>query len=156
MLSIIIILASFVSMEFFAYYSHKYIMHGIGWTWHESHHKPSAQGGFEKNDLFVLYFALIAISLFAGGRFLSPILTFIAIGISLYGLAYTLFHDGLVHQRYFFKYTPKRGYLKHIIHAHRLHHKTLTQHGAVSFGFLWAGNIEHLKTELIQNQKDRL
>jgi beta-carotene 3-hydroxylase len=44
-------------MEFVAWFSHKYMMHGFMWVWHESHHKPR-KGRFELNDLFGFMFAL--------------------------------------------------------------------------------------------------
>jgi beta-carotene 3-hydroxylase len=33
---------------------------------------------------------------------------------------------------------PRYPYLKRIVRAHLIHHKTLTKRGAVSFGFLYA------------------
>ncbi len=35
-----LILATVVVMEFVAWASHKYIMHGFGWAWHRDHHEP--------------------------------------------------------------------------------------------------------------------
>jgi len=44
-----------VAMEFVAFLSHKYLMHGWLWSWHEDHHNPRmVEGFFEKNDLFFL------------------------------------------------------------------------------------------------------
>ena len=55
----------------------------------------------------------------------------IGIGVLAYGIIYTLAHDGLVHQRWF-RYVPRRGYLKRLVQAHHLHHATVgkedTQH----------------------------
>ena len=49
-----LVILSFVGMEFMAWFTHKYIMHGLLWNWHEDHHKPHHEknGFFEKNDLF--------------------------------------------------------------------------------------------------------
>ena len=147
-----IILASVVAMEFVAWASHKYIMHGFGWGWHRDHHEPHNKR-LEKNDLFGIVGAAMSISMFAIG---SPLLlgvdawepgTWVGLGIMFYGIIYTLIHDGLVHQRYF-KYVPKRGYAKRLVQAHKLHHATIGKEGGVSFGFVFARNPAKLKAEL--------
>jgi len=61
---------------------------------------------------------------------------------------YGFVHDGLVHQRWPFNYTPKKGYLFRLVLAHRMHHQTTEKDGAVSFGFLYAEPPERLKAEL--------
>jgi beta-carotene 3-hydroxylase len=50
----------------------------------------------------------------------------------------------LVHQRLPFVKAPRRGYLKRLVQAHRLHHATRGREGAVSFGFLYAPPIASL------------
>lgn len=142
-----VIAIAFLSMEGFAWFAHKYVMHGWGWAWHESHHRTH-EGVFEKNDLFVVVFSAIVIALFAFGASYWPPMTGIATGITLYGVFYSVFHDGLVHQRWPFRWQPHRGYLKRLVQAHRLHHATKTRDGAVSFGFLWAPNVNTLKHQL--------
>ena len=147
--NILITVSSLVLMEVFAIYFHKYIMHGPGWSWHESHHVHTI-GCFERNDLYALCFSIIAASLFiAGSLWWSP-LWYIALGFTIYGILYGFVHDGLVHQRWPFRYTPKRGYLHRLVLAHRLHHHTTHKDGAVSFGFLWAEKPEILKQRLGQ------
>ncbi len=146
-LNIIIVLVSLITMEVFALYFHKYFMHGRGWNWHESHHIHT-DGYFETNDLYAVCFSAIAAGLFiAGSLWWSP-LWYIALGFTLYGLLYGFVHDGLVHQRWPFKYSPKSGYLYRLVLAHRLHHHTVTRDGAVSFGFLWAEKPDLLKSQL--------
>ncbi|MEN9018568.1 MAG: sterol desaturase family protein [Hellea sp.] len=142
--SIIIICISIIGMEVFAIFFHKYFMHGPGWNWHKSHHKYT-EGYFEKNDLYALCFSLIAALLFILGTLDWTPLYLVAIGFTIYGLLYAFVHDGLVHQRWPFKYTPKSGYLYRLVLAHRIHHKTTTKEGAVSFGFLYAERISKLK-----------
>ncbi len=145
--NILIVIASVVAMEIFALYFHKHFMHGRGWGWHESHHVHT-EGKFETNDLYGVCFSLIAALLFiAGSLWWSP-LWYIALGFTLYGLLYGFVHDGLVHQRWPFKYMPKNAYLQRLVHAHRLHHHTTTKDGAVSFGFLYAEAPEKLKADL--------
>lgn len=149
-LSIVIVTAS--AMEWIAWASHKYIMHGFGWAWHRDHHEPHDRL-FEKNDLFALVGAAMSISMFSLG---SPWImgadawwpaTWVGLGILVYGIIYTLVHDGLVHQRYF-RWVPKSGYAKRLVQAHKLHHATVGKEGGVSFGFVVARDPTVLKAEL--------
>jgi len=73
--------------------------------------------------------------------------TWIGLGILLYGVIYTAIHDGLVHQRYF-RWTPRKGYARRLVQAHRLHHATIGKEGGVSFGFVFARDPAALKREL--------
>ena len=143
---------SIAGMELFAWWAHKYIMHGWGWGWHRDHHEPH-DNLLEKNDLYAIVGAAMSISMFAVG---SPMImgesawwpgTWIGLGILFYGIIYTLVHDGLVHQRYF-KWVPKRGYAKRLVQAHKLHHATIGKEGGVSFGFVFARDPAKLKAEL--------
>src|SRR3990167_9244998 len=147
-----IVLATVVAMEGVAWASHKYVMHGFAWGWHRDHHEPHNKH-FEKNDRFGLVGAALSISLFAVG---SPLVlgetawwpgTWLGLGVLLYGVIYTLIHDGLVHQRYF-RWVPKKGYAKRLVQAHKLHHATVSREGGVSFGFVIARDPAKLKAEL--------
>jgi beta-carotene 3-hydroxylase len=135
----LIVIGTFLFMEFVAWFSHKYIMHGFLWTWHRSHHK-SHNHTLEQNDLFALVFSLPCIGLFYYSTLVinSPYLTAVAIGIFCYGVFYLIFHDIIVHQR--FKWRPKKRskYLDRIINAHYIHHKTRTKEDGEAFGFLYA------------------
>jgi len=148
----LIVLATIAAMEWTAWASHKYIMHGWGWGWHRDHHEPH-DGFFEKNDLYAIVGAALSIAMFAIG---SPLVlgaaawwpgTWIGLGVLGYGIIYTLVHDGLVHQRWF-RYVPRRGYLKRLVQAHHLHHATIGKEGGVSFGFVVAQDPAKLKAEL--------
>jgi beta-carotene 3-hydroxylase len=57
-------------------------------------------------------------------------------------------HDGLVHQRWPFRYIPRRGYLKRLYMAHRLHHAVRGKEDCVSFGFLYAPPVSKLQAIL--------
>lgn len=147
-----IVLATVLAMEFVAWSSHKYIMHGFGWGWHRDHHEPHDRF-LEKNDLYAIVGAAISITFFAVG---SPLVrgnaawapgTFIGLGVMAYGVIYTLVHDGLVHQRWF-RWVPKRGYAKRLVQAHKLHHATIGKEGGVSFGFVFARDPAALKRDL--------
>ncbi|MGR3362777.1 MAG: sterol desaturase family protein [Maritimibacter harenae] len=149
---ILIVVATVAAMEFVASWSHKYIMHGWGWGWHESHHVPH-EGGLEKNDLYAVVGSVTAIFLFALSLWLWAGLFWIALGVTIYGALYFMAHDGLVHHRWPFKYVPKNGYLKRVYQAHRLHHAVKGRDGCVSFGFIWAPPIDRLKADLKKNRE---
>jgi beta-carotene 3-hydroxylase len=149
---VLTVIATIAVMEFVAWWSHKYVMHGWAWGWHRSHHEPH-DNMFEKNDLFAVVFASVAIVLFWIAAFAWPPLWWIAVGITAYGALYFLAHDGLVHHRWPFKYVPKRGYLKRVYQAHRLHHAVKGKNGCVSFGFLWAPKVDSLKAELREKRQ---
>lgn len=148
----LLVLGTVAAMEWVAWASHKYVMHGFAWGWHRDHHEPHDKL-LEKNDRFALFGAALSIGLFSLG---SPWVmgtdawwpaTWLGLGVLVYGLIYTLVHDGLVHQRWF-RWVPKRGYAKRLVQAHKLHHATLGKEGGVSFGFLWARSPDALKREL--------
>lgn len=148
----LLVLATVAAMEWMAWASHKYVMHGFAWGWHRDHHEPHDKL-LEKNDRFALFGAALSIGLFALG---SPWIlgaqawwpaTWLGLGVLVYGLIYTLVHDGLVHQRWF-RWVPRRGYARRLVQAHRLHHATLGKDGGVSFGFLWVHSPDRLKREL--------
>lgn len=142
-----VVLVTVVAMEGAAWASHKYIMHGWGWGWHRSHHEPR-QGRVEKNDLFAVVFAALAIVLIAHGRAHAPVLAAIGAGMTLYGLLYFCVHDGMVHQRWPWRFVPRSGYLKRLYQAHRLHHAVPTREGCVAFSFLYAPPVDRLRDEL--------
>lgn len=146
-LATLIVMVSVVGMEAFAWAIHKYIMHGIGWGWHESHHTET-DGLFETNDLYAVVFSFIAAGLFIAGSLWWTPLWFVALGLTVYGLLYGFVHDGLVHQRWPFFVKTRGRYMKRLVQAHRIHHAVHTRDGAVSFGFLWAEDVRTLKVKL--------
>lgn len=143
-----VVLLALAGMEIVAWWAHKHVMHGWGWGWHASHHAPhhtSPARRFERNDLYAIVFASIAIVLIA----LGGVPRRVGIGMTLYGLLYLLVHDGLVHQRLpGWRWQPRRGYLKRLVQAHRLHHAVRGREGCVSFGFLWAPSPARLRQAL--------
>ncbi len=56
-INILTTVITFFFMEFVAWFTHKYIMHGFLWVLHEDHHKKDHSSFFEKNDAFFLIFA---------------------------------------------------------------------------------------------------
>jgi beta-carotene 3-hydroxylase len=126
-------------MEGVAWFTHKYIMHGILWTWHRSHHKAHNHF-FERNDLFAIVFSIPSIVLIVVGFQVESldILKYFGFGVMGYGIFYSVFHDIIVHRRIKIKFKAKSAYMKRIMNAHYVHHKTHTKEGAEAFGFLYA------------------
>lgn len=137
-----ITLATVATMEFVAWFAHKYIMHGFLWSWHEDHHKPQLKEGFfEKNDRFFLVFAIPSMFSFIGGATTPHFwLTFVGIGISIYGMIYFLIHDVYIHRRFeWFKQLDNK-YSRAILRAHGAHHSVQTKEDCESFGLLVVAN----------------
>lgn len=133
---ILITLATFVIMEGITWLTHKYIMHGFLWYLHEDHHQPTGHF-FEKNDAFFLIFAIpswlcIMLGLQNGYYWVAAI----GFGIALYGLAYFLVHDVIIHQRFKWFTRSNNTYVKAIRWAHKMHHKHIGKEQGESFGML--------------------
>jgi beta-carotene 3-hydroxylase len=125
-------------MEGVAWFTHKYIMHGLGWFLHKDHHRKESQGFFEHNDFFFLIFALPGIAgLFWGMQNQYNWSFWVGLGITLYGLAYFLVHDIFIHQRFRIFRKTDNIYFKAIRRAHKVHHKHLNKEEGECFGMLW-------------------
>ena len=124
----VLVLVAFVVMEPLTYLAHRYVMHGLGRRLHRSHHRrwPTRAAGesfFEANDAFPAMFAgvvMVALALGFNVDGLTVLLP-ISIGVTLYGVAYAVVHDGYIHGR-----LPVRGrhpLLDRLAAAHELHHR---------------------------------
>jgi len=123
-------------MEFMAWFTHKYVMHGFLWMLHEDHHVPH-QGWFEKNDAFFLIFAIPSMACFIIGALSDyNFVFFIGLGILLYGLAYFFVHDIFIHQRFRWFRKTNNAYLMALRKAHKVHHKHLGKEQGECFGML--------------------
>lgn len=130
---------TFILMECVTWLTHKYVMHGFMWYFHEDHHQPKYQGVFEKNDLFFAVFAIPSITLLYFGVKEGAVnyLFFIGLGIMMYGMAYFIVHDVIIHRRFnWFKKSNNR-YIAGLRKAHRVHHKQLGKHDSQCFGMLF-------------------
>lgn len=134
----LIVIVSFIAMEGIAWLAHKYLMHGLLWSLHKDHHQPHDNHVFEKNDYFFVIFALPAIVCFYFGyaNYSAPF--WVAVGITLYGLAYFFIHDLFIHQRVKVLRKANHAYFKAIRKAHKVHHKHLGREQGECFGMLWA------------------
>ena len=132
----LIIFLTFWIMEFNAWWLHKYVMHGFLWKLHEDHHKPY-NSVFQRNDFFFLVFAVPSwLLIMLGMMNQSLVSVYIGYGISIYGVAYFLIHEVLIHQRFkWFKHTDN-FYFRAIRKAHKVHHKNRAKHEGQCFGML--------------------
>ena len=81
-------------MEFNAWFTHKYIMHGFLWNIHKDHHQKDHDSWFERNDLFFIFYAVVSMACFylwsyEGFWYGLPI----GFGIMGYGASYFIVHD---------------------------------------------------------------
>jgi beta-carotene 3-hydroxylase len=135
-----ILIGTFLFWEFLAWFTHKYIMHGLLWTWHKSHHMIHDHV-LERNDLFVILFCTPCIGLLYYATLVNynPYLISVGIGLFCYGTFYFIFHDIIVHQRIKWRPETRSKYLQRIIiTAHYVHHSKHTKEGCEAFGFLIA------------------
>jgi beta-carotene 3-hydroxylase len=135
-INIIAFFLTFFGMEFVAWFTHKFVMHGLLWVLHKDHHQPEP-GFFEKNDAFFLIFAIPSmILIFLGVMNNFDVKVYIGFGIALYGLAYFLVHDIFIHQRFRLFRRSNNVYMRAIRKAHKVHHKYLNKEHGECFGML--------------------
>ena len=138
MISFFITFATFIIMEAVTWCTHKYVMHGLGWYFHEDHHQPGYPHIFEKNDFFFVVFAVPSILLFYfGAESNFNYLFFIGLGILCYGIAYFLVHDVLIHRRFKWFDNIENPYFRALRKAHKIHHKHLGKEDGECFGMLY-------------------
>jgi beta-carotene 3-hydroxylase len=130
----IIVIAAFFFMEFMAWFTHKYVMHGFLWVLHKDHHIRDGRK-LEWNDLFAVIFAIPSIVLIYFGYQNFDYRFWIGVGILAYGIAYFLFHDVYVHRRINMLKNISNRYLRATVRAHADHHKPRAHY---NYGFLIA------------------
>ena len=111
--NILIFLFVFFLMEFVAWFTHKYVMHGFLWYFHKDHHTRDNKGVLKKRFLlfnlcdtgffFMMYGIHIGIVYFP---------FWIGLGITVYGAAYFL-HDLFIHQRLKVLKNTKNKFIRH-------------------------------------------
>lgn len=135
---ILIFLGSYCFMEFMAWFTHKYIMHGFLWSLHKDHHHKDHNSWFERNDAFFIFYAVVSI----GFLLLWEYQDFwaglpIGLGIFTYGLSYFLVHDIFIHQRFKLFRNANNWYTRGVRRAHKIHHKHLGKDDGECFGMLF-------------------
>ena len=134
---ILVFLGTYCFMEFMAWFTHKYIMHGFLWRLHKDHHKKDHDNWFERNDAFFLFYAVVSIGFFLLWKYKGfwPGLP-IGLGIFVYGVSYFIVHDIFIHQRFKLFRNANNWYAKGVRRAHKIHHKHLGKEDGECFGML--------------------
>lgn len=133
----ITLITTFLFMEFMANFSHRNIMHGFMWFWHEDHHRKKPKR-FEKNDIFFVIFASPCMALLISNLWFPNLFTAaIGFGIMAYGMAYFIVHDLIIHQRISNKFLRTNSYVQALIRAHKDHHANINKDGCANFGMLY-------------------
>jgi beta-carotene 3-hydroxylase len=135
-----------VLMDPWAALLHGRLWHGVLWAVHRSHHEPRT-GVFEKNDLFALVHAPVAMALIlygcvGQGGALREVLFGIGVGMTAFAVGYLVVHDGLVHGRLPVAFLLKVKVMRRIVRAHRVHHAGTA--GGAPYG-LFLGPAELLR-----------
>ncbi len=128
--------ATFLGMEFVAWFMHKYVLHGALWFLHRSHHVRHPHH-LERNDLFFLFYGTLSMLFIIYGSPDKDWRYWLGIGIAAYGTVYFFVHDVLIHGRLRFWRKSSNSYLRALNMAHKIHHKTTGRDGSEEFGMLW-------------------
>ena len=118
--------AAFV-MEFWAMLLHGRLWHGPWWPAHKSHHTPRT-GLWEANDVFAAMHASVAIALIVAGLehklgAHSHLFVAAGYGMTAFGIAYFVVHDGLIHGRLPVAFLGRIPWLRRVRNAHLVHHR---------------------------------
>jgi beta-carotene 3-hydroxylase len=131
--AVLLAATSCILMEPIAAAAHRAVMHRRGWAWHRSHHtrpRPKPEG----NDIYPLVIAAGTFGIMLAGRLLEPLrpLLWVGAGMTVYGVAYLVVHDLLVHQRLGRLPLVGSRYIRWVATAHARHHDD----GGAPYGFL--------------------
>lgn len=142
---ILIILLSFAFMEFAAWFTHKYVMHGFMWKFHKDHHQKVLRWlPLELNDVFVVIFAVPSfLFIFLGILYKNNYNLSIGIGLTLYGIAYFFVHEIIVHNRFKWNFKMDNKYVQAVRKAHKVHHSFTDKDPSNNFGFVFLIPIEY-------------
>ncbi|MFP9098677.1 beta-carotene hydroxylase [Flavobacterium sp. RHBU_24] len=134
---ILVFFGAFFMMEFMAWFTHKYVMHGFLWSLHRDHHLKDHDSWFERNDTFFIFYAIISIVFFLLWRYdILEIGLAIGMGIFAYGFTYFMVHDIFIHQRFKIFRNANSRYGKAVRRAHKMHHKHINKEHGECFGML--------------------
>ena len=136
-LNILLIIIAFAGMEAVAWFTHRYVMHGFMWFLHRDHHQKH-KGFFEWNDLFVVMFAIPSwLNIMYGMMHGYDFKFYIGVGIALYGIAYFLVHEIIIHQRVKLPVKNTNPYVIAMRKAHKVHHSYTNKAPGDNFGFVF-------------------
>ena len=125
-----LVVVGFGGMEAVTYVVHRFVMHGALERLHLSHHRNAgaefADKSPEANDVFPLAFSAVVVAAFwlgfnvGGLAWLLPLF----IGVTIYGVVYTVVHDGIIHGRVRWMKRRDSRVATSLADAHRAHHRT--------------------------------
>jgi beta-carotene 3-hydroxylase len=122
------------AMEPWARILHGKLWHRSLWSIHRSHH-TRRRGRFERNDILSATHAPFAAALVMIGCNMHGPLAALAIGtgvgMTVFGIAYVVVHDGLVHGRLPVAFLARIPFLRGVRDAHAVHHAR----GEAPYGF---------------------
>lgn len=126
-----------VAMDGWSAWMHGRLWHGPWWRTHKSHHRgprdvaadAKRRGALEFNDIFGVVHACIAAPAMAWGlqQPTQPghaVVLATSCGMTLFGAAYFVVHDGLVHGRLPVGFLRRWRFFRRVEAAHRVHHRT--------------------------------
>ena len=143
-----LVAATFLAMEAVSYASHRWVMHGIAFSWHRSHHLP-ASGRFEKNDRFPIAFSALGFGLFliaAMGPARATVF-WVAVGVTAYGVAYLFVHELCIHRRLPIR-VGKGPYWRWLRDSHQVHHRFSGEPYGMLLPFVSHSRRESARNEL--------
>lgn len=117
-----------VAMEYYARYAHEHWWHGDAlWFIHRSHHQPRSTI-LEANDVFGVLNAAVVMPVlmqayFAQASYGVALRLGASLGISIFGCAYIVVHDGVHHERFWSGPLRSVAWFQKISKAHAAHHK---------------------------------
>lgn len=121
-------------MEPWARLLHGKVWHRSLWSVHRSHHSRR-KGWFERNDALSAAHAPIAMVLIMVGcnlhGFAAAATIGLGVGMTVFGLAYFVMHDGFVHGRLPVRFLSRYAWLERVRVAHAVHHAR----GEAPYGF---------------------
>jgi beta-carotene 3-hydroxylase len=130
--------SSFAAMEWVAWATHKYLMHGPLWVLHRDHHRREGHRMIYRNDAFFVVFAIPSwLFIMLGSMHHSATSVALGAGIALYGVAYFLVHEVFIHRRLKFWKHTRSTYWTAVRRTHMRHHRHQEREPGECFGLLW-------------------
>jgi beta-carotene 3-hydroxylase len=137
LLFLLFAMLAFVTMEWVAWATHKYVMHGVLWVLHRDHHRRERRR-LQRNDAFFVVFAIPSwLCIMLGSMHGSLVTVALGAGIACYGVAYFLVHEVFIHRRLKFWRRTRFVYWLAVRKAHLRHHRHLDRENGECFGLLW-------------------
>lgn len=145
-----------VAMDVWAALLHGAVWHGPLFPIHRSHHAP--RGRLEANDALSFLHAPIAIALVLYGCRAAPglcreVAFGVGVGMTVFGLAYVVVHDGLVHGRLPVAFLERSRYLRRVARAHRVHHRETA--GGAPYGLFFGPHELAARSRLKRRHRAR-